>query len=185
MTIRRFAFSLVVLLALGACVPIGDAQANRQSSANTRVFGAVNPRPRVVVGGDAGRYSVDLGTIPDKQTPGAGLDIVDFRKSLRMGFKNMVGTSYVEAPDTAGMALVIELAELSRANIGQIGGYVIIRYRATWLTSKGVKVASLVGVAEPRNPTEPGPRHLEDVIEVMYEEMVDGLERAQGIKTRQ
>jgi hypothetical protein len=116
--------------------------------------------------------------------PGEGLTITDFRQSLTAGFKNMVGASFTEQPKDAKLVLSIELAELSRANIGSIGGYIIIRYKATWYKGNGNKVASLAGVAEPRNPTESGPRHLEDVVEVMYEEMVQGLEKAQGVKTR-
>ena len=53
-----------------------------------------------------------------------------------------------------------------------------------WYGPGGVKIASLAGVAQPRNPTETGPRHLEDVVEVMYEETVHGLEKAQGVKSR-
>ncbi len=175
---------VLVSMAFSACVPIGEASSRSPAATNTRVFATVNPRPRVVVEGEAGKYAVDLGTIPDEQSPGTGLNVIHFRKSLTSGFQNMLGASYTDQVDGANMVLAIELAELSRANIGQIGGYIIIRYRATWRTGKGTQVASLVGVAEPRNPTEPGPRHLEDVIEVMYEEMVQGLERAQGIKTR-
>jgi hypothetical protein len=55
---------------------------------------------------------------------------------------------------------------------------------AIWCKGNGNKVAFFAGVAAPRNPTEPGPRHLEDVVEVIYEEMVQGLEKAQGVETR-
>lgn len=170
---------------LSACVPIGDAKPDKQPAAAAgRMFGAVNPRPRVVVEGETGKIAIDLGTVPNEQVPGAGLTVSDFRQSLMAGFKNMVGASFTEQPKDAKLVLSIELAELSRANIGSIGGYIIIRYKGTWYKGNGNKVASLAGVAEPRNPTEPGPRHLEDVVEVMYEEMVQGLEKAQGVKTR-
>ena len=175
----------LVPVGLGSCVPIGDAKPDKQPAAAAgRTFGLVNPRPRVVVEGETGKVAVDLGKVPDEQVPGVGLTITDFRQSLMAGFRNMVGASFTEQPKDAKLLLSIELAELSRANIGSIGGYIIIRYKGTWYRGNGNKVASLAGVAEPRNPTEPGPRHLEDVVEVMYEEMVQGLEKAQGVKTR-
>lgn len=96
----------------------------------------------------------------------------------------MVGSSFAADLKDAGLSLSIEHADLSRANLGGLGGYVIIRYRGSWHGADGSEIAQFAGVAEPRNPTESGPRHLEDVVEVMYEQMVAALEKVQGVKTR-
>ncbi len=152
--------------------------------ATTRTLVAVNPRPSVVVDADMGKMALDLGAVPDNQTPGEGLNVTEYRKTLSAGFHNMVGGNFTDDAKDAKLVLHIEQSELSRGNIGELGGFIIIRYRARWTDGDGGKIAALAGVAQPRNPTEPGPRHLEDVVEVMYEGMVEGLEKAQGVKVR-
>ena len=64
------------------------------------------------------------------------------------------------------------------ANLGVYGRFLNVRYRARWLTKDGETVAQVAGIAKPRNPLETGPRHIEDVVEVMYEMMVEGLNKA-------
>jgi hypothetical protein len=55
---------------LSGCVPIGDAKPDKQPAAAAgRMFGAVNPRPRVVVEGETGKIAVDLGTVPTSRCP--------------------------------------------------------------------------------------------------------------------
>ncbi|HEX2672254.1 MAG TPA: hypothetical protein VHM25_15345 [Polyangiaceae bacterium] len=169
---------VVAIVACGGSALLGNTGC-------TRTFAAVNPRPSVVIDPQMGALSLELGQIPDTQTPGdAGLTITNFRTSLANGFRNMAGANYSAQAKEAKLVLHIEQAELGRGNIGSLGAFLTIRYRALWSDSAGNKVAAMAGVAQPRNPTETGPRHIEDVIEVMYEEMVAGLEKVQGVKTR-
>lgn len=58
-----------------------------------------------------------------------------------------------------------------------MGRFVTLRYRAKWISPEGELIAEVAGAAQPRNPTETGERHLEDVIEVMYERMIDGFDQ--------
>ena len=132
-----------------------------------------------------GQLALDLTAVPDTQSPADGLTIIEFRKTLENGFRNMVGPNLARSAQDAALTLRIEQAELGRGNIGNLGGYVTIRYRAAWLGPNNQKIATLAGMAEPRNPTETGPRHMEDVVEVMYQQIVAGLEKVQGVKTRQ
>lgn len=151
----------------------------------TKSFAAVNPRPSVVIDPQMGALALELGEIPDTQTPAdAGLTITAFRTTLTNGFRNMAGANYAAQSKDAKLVLHIEQAELGRGNLGTLGAFLTIRYRATWADGAGNKVAAMAGVAQPRNPAETGPRHIEDVVEVMYEEMVNGLEKVQGVKTR-
>ena len=39
-------------------------------------------------------------------------------------------------------------------------------------------------MAQPRDPFETRPRHLEDVVEVMYEQLIEGLENRDAPKDR-
>ena len=54
-----------------------------------------------------------------------------------------------------------------------------MRFRGRWTKADGQLIAEFAGVAQPRNPTETDNRHLEDLVEVMYEKIVDGLDRSQ------
>jgi hypothetical protein len=93
------------------------------------------------------------------------------------GFHNAVGDKFVDS-NQKSLHLVITQTDMEMSNLGNIGRFLTIRYRAKWIGADGQLVAEVAGVAEPRNPTETGPRHLEDVIEVMYERMIEGFDRA-------
>lgn len=155
------------------------------SSGCTRTFHAVNPRPSVVIDSEMGTLALDLGTVPDKQVPADGAQVEEFRKTLETGFRNMVGAKFTPDSKSANMVLKLEQAELSHGNLGSLGKFMIIRYKAGWYGGDGSKIALFAGVAEPRNPTETSERHLEDVVEVMYEQCVQALEKVQGVKTRE
>jgi hypothetical protein len=135
--------------------------------------GEVHPRPNVMVGGGAGPFGLDVGKdVADTQELG-NVTVTEFRRSLRNGFRSAVGSRFT---DKGGVRLSIEYAELQMENLGGIGRFLAIRYRARWLGPDNSVIAELAGVAQPRNPLETGPRHLEDVVEVMYESLVKGLE---------
>jgi hypothetical protein len=135
--------------------------------------GEVHPRPNVMVSGAAGPFGLDVAKdVADTQELG-NVTVTEFRRTLRNGFRSAVGSRFT---DKGGVRLSIEYAELQIENLGGIGRFLAIRYRARWLAPDNTVIAELAGVAQPRNPLETGPRHLEDVVEVMYESLVKGLE---------
>lgn len=140
---------------------------------------AVNPRPNIVVPSSSAKYALEIGAeVPDVQKL-RGIDVVDFHQTLKNGFKNAAGSRFSEAKD-GNYRLVIDLATIEIANLGDIGRFLTIRYRGRWLGPDGAQLAEFAGVAQPRNPTETGPRHLEDVVEVLYEQSVDGLAKTRS-----
>jgi hypothetical protein len=147
-------------------------------------LGAVNPKPNVVIARGVGRASLDISTIDDTQKPqqdGGGLNmwsvsIKQFRTTLEAGFRNAVGSHFADSPEGT-TRLVFDSAELRFSNIGDIGRFMTIRYKAHWIDPRGNIIAELAGVAQPRNPTETGKRHLEDVVEVLYEQAIEGLDK--------
>ena len=145
---------------------------------------AVDPKPTVAVSAEDGSMVVDVSTTKDEQVLDR-ITILEFHKTLENGFKNAVGDSLAPEQSKATLKLKIEQADLTLANMGRLGRALNIRYRATWYDRGGTKLTSVAGIATPRNPMETSARHLEDVVEVMYEQIVEGLERARGIKTRQ
>jgi hypothetical protein len=160
----KSAASLVFLLAL--CLP-----------ACTMTVNAVNPRPNVVVGPHAGTLSIDVASVADDYEVGR-VSIHQFRKSLTTAFRNAVGDNLATTGDKGAVRLVISSVELELANLGALGQFVTMRYRAKWTSADGKVLAQVAGVARPRNPTETGPRHLEDAIEVMFENVIEGLDKA-------
>jgi hypothetical protein len=148
-------------------------------------MGAVNPRPNVVVGRKVTTLAVDTAKVVDVQEPKgtspngtiylSHVHINEFRTTLENGFRNAVGAHY--ASGTAPVKLVFDSADLEFSNLGGLGRFLTIRYRAHWETGRGDLIAEVAGTAQPRNPTETGVRHLEDVVEVMYEKLIDGLDK--------
>jgi hypothetical protein len=147
-------------------------------------FHVVNPRPSVVIDPKMGKLALELGTVPDQQKVDR-LTVLEIRQSLQNGFQNLAGPNFTKDTKQAELVLHIDEAQLSKGSIGNLGAYLTIRFKASWSTGSGEQLAAFAGVAEPRNVTEPGPRVLEDAIEVMLEQSVQALEKVQGVKTRE
>jgi len=139
--------------------------------------GAVNPRPNVVVAADAPKFSLDANQVPDT----IELDRVTlqkFRTTLSRGFANAVGSKLSKPEAHDSVVLVLDKVEPEMSNLGNIGRFVSMRFRGRWMTPDNRLIAEFAGVAQPRNPTESGKRHIEDVVEVMYERIIGGLDEA-------
>jgi hypothetical protein len=140
----------------------------------------------VVVGAKVSSISLDTTKVVDVQQPKgssptgtiylAGITVSDFRTTLENGLKNAIGNHYSSAA-TAPLRLVFDSADLELSNLGDLGRFLTVRYRARWVDQSGQTIAEIAGTAQPRNPTETGARHLEDVVEVMYEKVIDGLDK--------
>jgi hypothetical protein len=139
--------------------------------------GEVNPHPNVVVTGNVGTLSVDTTAVQDTQQLDH-VQILAFRQSIANGFHGAIGDKFTPQNTPGSARVVITQANLEMSNLGNIGRFLTIRYRAKWLSPDGKVVAEVAGTAQPRNPTETGPRHLEDVIEVMVEGIIDGFDKA-------
>lgn len=146
---------------------------------------AVNPQPTVAVGGDIGKISLDLQDVGDEYKPHFSVKVSEFRQTLENGFQNMAGDAVAQDAQDATLVLKIERTRVERNVMGGVGAFLSIKYKCSWYSGSGEKIVSLAGVAKPRNPLETGSRHVEDVVEVMYEQMVAGLEKERGVKTRQ
>ncbi len=136
---------------------------------------AVNPTPNVAVSGD-GTYSVDVRKVPDIVEPGRGVTITEVRKSLQSGFENAVGQAY--RPNLGGGTKLIFESFSASIDDGQIG-ILRITYRARWVTEDGETLAQAAGTALPKNPIQTGEGHWRDVLEVMYEQLVEAFDKAQ------
>lgn len=136
--------------------------------------GAVNPRPNVVVPSNSPKYSVDVSRVKDH----VELDHVTierFRTTLSRGFANAVGSKLSTPQAQDSVVLVLDGVEAELSNLGNLGRFLTLRFRGRWMTPDNQLIAEFAGVAQPRNPTETGNRHLEDVVEVMYEKVISGL----------
>jgi hypothetical protein len=136
---------------------------------------AVNPSPNVTVSGE-GSYAVDVAKVPDVLEPGRGVTIVDVQKSVQSGFQNAVGSAYTREGD-AGTKLVFDAFKAS-IDEGQIG-ILRVTYRVRWISAEGEVVAQSSGTALPKNPIQTGEGHWRDVLEVMFEQLVDAYDKAQ------
>jgi hypothetical protein len=160
--------------------------------------GAVNPRPTVAIGGDVGPVSIDLSKIPDAETPpdpdngrhvwgntivvnSAALVIKDLHATLEAGFRNAVASHYSASPEGT-TRLVLDSADIQLVDMPSVDGlqppvgrFLTCAYRGRWLDPQGKLLSEVSGVAQPRFKGEQGPRHLEDVVEVMLENALKPL----------
>jgi hypothetical protein len=148
-------------------------------------LGAVSPRPNVMIGAQSGPYAIDTTHVRDVQEMDR-VTVEHFRRSIDTGFQSAVGSHLAANAQTGAFRLVVESADLELANLGGLGRFLTIRFKARWFLPDGTELAGVAGVAQPRNPTETGKRHLEDVIEVMLEKMIAALDESmkRGVPTR-
>ena len=140
-------------------------------------YRSLNPRPQALVSAEYGAISCDVIAVTDTQHPNGRVTVENFRQSLRTGFQN-AAREYFVPPGTAGAStLVIDQADLEVQHVGTIG-VVTVRVRARWVNSAGQTISEHAGIAAPRNPLSTGQRHIEDTLEVMFEELFLGLRDA-------
>lgn len=161
MTLRPLLFSLLLASATGC----------------TMTVHAVNPRPNVVVPASSPKYSVDVSRVPDHFEV-ERVTIDEFRTTLSRGFQNAVGSRFSSPKNHDSVVLVFDNIEAELNNLGSIGRFLSLRFRGRWLTPDNQLIAEFAGVAQPRNPTETGDRHVEDAVEVMYEKVISGLDES-------
>jgi hypothetical protein len=140
-------------------------------------LGAVSPRPNVMIGAQSGPYTIDTTHVRDIQEMDR-VTVEHLRQSINNGFVSAVGSRLAPNAQTGAFRLVIESADLELSNLGSLGRFLTIRFKARWFLPDGTELAGVAGVAQPRNPTETGKRHLEDVIEVMLEKMIAALDES-------
>jgi hypothetical protein len=136
---------------------------------------AVNPHPSVVVGGNSAPLRLDVTAVSDQQPLDGTLYTIDnIKTSLENGLANAAGDKY--RPDSP-QSIVLKITQLE-FKLASSPRFIGARYRAKWVAPGGREIAEVAGTARPRNPFETSPqRQLEDVIEVMYEKIVDGYEK--------
>lgn len=137
-------------------------------------YHVVDPHPRVAIRLERTRYELQIGSrVLDEQPIGLAR-VRDVHQSLANGFRNAVGSHYVERD--GDVRLAIDELVFGYATLGQLGKVPTIRYRGRWLERSGAVVAELSGVAEPSNPFERrGERLIEDTFEVLFENAVEAL----------
>jgi hypothetical protein len=156
-------FALVATLALAGC---------------SMTVNALHPRPSVSVSGDLGKFALDASAIPDDYEPGRLVHIHQFRQTLANALHAAVGERFSATADPAAVRLVFTDMSMEFSNISDIGVFLLIRFHAKWLAADGHLIAEVGGTAKPVNVTETGERHVEDAVEVMFGQLVDGLDKA-------
>src|SRR5690242_3346110 len=96
-------------------------------------FGAVNPTPHVSVPETARSYSLEVSRAVANDQQLETIAIRQFHATLRNGFQSAAGDRYVPSPQAGTCRLVVDSATLSSANLGKVGKFLILKYRARWL----------------------------------------------------
>ncbi len=139
---------------------------------------ALHPRPSVSVSGDVGKFAIDASAVPDDYEPGRLVHIHQFRQTLANGLHAAVGDRFVSGADPTAARLVFTEISMEFSNIGDVGVFLLIRFHAKWLGADGKLLSEVGGTAQPTNPTETGERHVEDAVENMYTQIIQGLDNA-------
>lgn len=170
--LRHLPLVVLLVVALGAGLGCGGS---------LRV-GMVNPRPRVVVGPRAPRYSVDVSAVRDVLYVDR-VTIRDMQASVVNAFRNGVGTHFApqRAPDT--IHLIVDGVEADDLREG--GRTVSLRYAGRWIGPSGDVIVPFQGQALPTDRSLVGKKNLEDVIGLMVEQWVGVLAQAQAQQAAQ
>jgi len=139
---------------------------------------ALHPHPSVSVSGDTSKYTLDASAIPDDYEPGRMVHIHQFHETLANALHSAVSERFTAAPDPTATKLVFTEMDMSFSNIADIGVFLLLRFHAKWVGPDGKTIAEVGGTAKPVNVTETGERHVEDAVEVMFGQLVEGLDRA-------
>lgn len=136
--------------------------------------------PYVVQGGDPhpttvlpqGSFALEIAPNVEDEQDFQNIRITDVRATLARGFHNALGAQAVS--DRAAQPIVLAIDECSFVleRVGHIG-VLTARVRGRWLAPDGTQIGSFAGRPVPRNGyASDGQRQLEDLLEVMYEEVI-------------
>jgi|GEM_PF-2109043 len=164
---------LAILLALALAVSLGVAACG----GGVMRVGAVNPRPRVVVGANAPRYALDVSRVRDVIYQ-ERVTVRDVQLSLLTGFRNAVGAKFAPQPGPDTVTLVIDGVEADTLRDG--GRTIALRYAGKWIAPNGQMITPFQGIAMPVERNLSGKKNVEDVMGVMFERMVAALAEAQS-----
>ncbi|MDQ3034242.1 MAG: hypothetical protein M3Y87_17670 [Myxococcota bacterium] len=141
---------------------------------------AVACGPHVIRGGDPhptalvpqGTFALEIsdGVLDTQEF--SNVRVMEVRSTLARGFHNALGTHATSDRSTGPTVLVIDECAFVLERVGYVG-VLSARVRGRWLSADGREVGQFAGRPVPRNGfASNGQRQLEDLIEVMYEELL-------------
>lgn len=137
-----------------------------------------NPRPRMVVGPNAPRYSIDVSRVQDTIFTDR-LTVRGVQRSLYLGFQNGVGQKFAteRGPDTITLQFDTVTSDTAR---GERRPTIGLAYAGRWIAPNGTVIAEFRGIAGGRDPDAIGKRSVEDAMAMMLEQCVGYLADAQA-----
>ena len=140
-----------------------------------RVTGA-NPRPRIMVGPQAPRYSIDVSRVQDTLFT-ERMTVREVQRSLYIGFQNALGNKFApeRAPDTVTLMLDVVAADSVRDGRRGMG----LSYAGRWIAPNGQVIVEFRGLAGARDPDLFGKKNVEDVMGLLLDQCVGHLADAQ------
>jgi hypothetical protein len=137
---------------------------------------AVNPRPRIVVGPNAPRYSIDVSRVQDTIFT-ERMTIREVQRSLYDGFASALGNKFApaRAPDTITLMLDMVGADSMRDSKRSIG----FAYSGRWIAPDGQVITEFNGFAGPNDPESFGKKNVESAMAALLEQCVAHLAAAQ------
>jgi len=141
-----------------------------------RVSG-VNPRPRIMVGPQAPRYSIDVSRVQDTIFT-ERVTVREVQRSLYDGFQNALGNKFSpeRAPDTITLMLDVVAADSVRDGRRGMG----LSYAGRWIAQNGQVIVEFRGLAGARDTEAYGKKNMEDVMSLLLEQCVGHLADAQA-----
>lgn len=138
---------------------------------------AVNPHPRIMVGPQAPRYSIDVSRVQDTIFT-ERMTIREVQRSLYDGFANALGNKFApqRAPDTITLMLDAVGADTARESRRATIG---LAYAGRWIAPDGQVITEFSGFAGPADPESTGRKNVESAMAVLLEQCVGHLAAAQ------
>ncbi|MBS2015238.1 MAG: hypothetical protein JST00_20280 [Deltaproteobacteria bacterium] len=141
-----------------------------------RVSG-MNPHPRILVGAQAPRYSLDVSRVQDTIFT-ERMTVRDVQRALYVGLENALGPKFApaRAPDT--ITLVLDYVTADSVADGRRG--LGLSYGGRWVAQDGRIIVEFRGYAAANDPDLFGKKNIEAVLANLLEQCVGHLAEAQA-----
>ncbi len=137
-----------------------------------------NPHPTAVV--PTGTFALQIAPAVQDEQQFENIKMMDVRATLARGFYNALGQGAVSDDSGQATVLVIDECAFFLEHVGYVN-VLSARVRGRWLAPDGTQVGTFAGRPVPRNGlASSGQRQLEDLVEVMYEQLLHDYAESQG-----
>ena len=142
----------------------------------------LHPHPGTTLKGTTGVFSLDASAIADDYEPGHDVHLHRVRQSISNGLQAACGSRFSSKADPNATRLVFSEFSPTFITMGNRTDVILLTFRAAWQNPDGTVLAEVAGNAGPTDPNANSQqRRVEDAMEAMYQQLVNGLDNVRPL----